>query len=489
MKQALALEILLSGQSAFLTGEPGAGKSHTVREFIKLSGRRIALTGSTGVAATLIGGRTIHAWSGIGASQELQRWQLYAIKNGPAGRRIRGADVLVIDEISMLAGDTLQAIDYVCRVARDTHHKPFGGLQVILVGDFFQLPPVVKKPRHHFAFEAPAWNELDPAICYLDEQHRTGDPELRELLTSIRRDGCDLYNPTLCGRRIRHDKISPGVTWLLTRNELVDRMNAAELEDLPGPSKTFHMTSEGDPQLVAALIRGCQSPEVLKLKDSAAVIFTRNDPDGRFVNGTTGVVVEACGKSGWPTVRLKDGDEVSAEPMEWEIVEQAKEEAIDTTTRPHAAPSPKRQRITVKRTLARIRQVPLRLAWGITVHKSQGMSLNAAVMDLSGAFEYGQGYVALSRVRSLSGLYLLGWNERALRVHPDVLAKDFVFRAASEALEALYDRSEHRQPYFNACDACDADVMLYYSIWRCVWWRKVEKKRDGEQGSKDQGRR
>lgn len=443
MKQSQALEILMSGRNVFLTGEPGAGKSYVVRQFMECTASRVALTASTGIAGTNIGGQTIHAWSGIGARQELTGRDLGMIRNGPSGRRLRLADVLVIDEISMLSGDVLQMLDYVCRTARDARYEPFGGLQVILVGDFFQLPPVSFK-RWRFAFEAPAWGGLDPAICYLTEQHRTGDPVLQELLTLLRRDECSRCHPALLSRHIRHNELPRDIPLLLTKNELVDRFNAAQLEELPGATCVFRMTSEGDPQHAAALMKGCQSPEVLDLKDGAVVIFTRNDPAGRFVNGSTGVVVEARGGGGWPRVRLNDKAKtiITAEPTEWQIDEPDEEEPIDTARSPASATDAAPSVQTAKRTLARIRQVPLRLAWGITVHKSQGMSLDAAAMDLSGAFEFGQGYVALSRVRSLAGLHLLGWNDRALRMHPAVLARDFEFRAASGALDDACNRDE-----------------------------------------------
>ena len=153
------------------------------------------------------------------------------------------------------------------------------------------------------------------------------------------------------------------------------------------------MTATGDKLLAEGLKRGCLSPERLDLKIGAVVMFTKNDPDGRFVNGTLGVVSDFSREDGYPVVITKSGQTVFAKPAEWKVDE---DEAVK----------------------AGIEQVPLRLAWAITVHKSQGMSLDAAVMDLRHAFEYGQGYVALSRVRTLSGLHLLGWNERALRVHP-----------------------------------------------------------------------
>ena len=432
MRQYQALEILLSGKSVYLAGGPGTGKSTLIRQFMQRTRRNVALTASTGIAATNIGGQTIHSWSGIGARQTLD---VYAIRNGPAGRRIRSADTLVIDEISMLSGDTLQAVDDVCRGARGAWGRPFGGLQVILVGDFFQLPPVINKankPRFLFAFDAPVWKALDPAICYLTHNYRQdNDPEFQALLASIRRNECDPGDCRLHYRLFERDEIPGSVPHLDTHNDRVNALNAVRLANLPGASATYRMTSEGNPYHVAALMKGCQSPDILSLKDGATMIFTRNDPDGRFVNGTTGVIADARGAGGWPVVELKDGAEVTAEPASW-FVDDLDEE----------------QERYVRR--ATITQVPLRLAWGITVHKSQGMSLDAAVMDLSASFEYGQGYVGLSRVRSLDGLYLLGWNARALQVHPQVLAKDFEFRAASEALEALYGRAEFRQPHSGA---------------------------------------
>lgn len=441
MNQDSALEILLSGRNVFLTGGPGTGKSFIIGQFMKRSGRRVALTASTGIAAVNICGQTVHSWAGLGMYSKLSSSDLNRIRNGPTGARIRRADALVIDEVSMLSGDTLEAVDLACRAAHDDLDTPFGGLQVILTGDFFQLPPVIKgTPRFRFAFEAPAWEVLDPAVCYLDKCYRQdGDFEFMELLASIRRNECDPNDPALWRRCFERDDVPYGVPNLSSRNAEVDALNVLRLAGLPGPAKTFHMTSEGPEHLVSALMKGCQSPETLTLKVGATVMFTRNDQNGRFVNGTTGVVVDVRGEC--PAVELKDGSEVTAEPVSWEMSERIEEEA-DKEAAPY--------RPAAKRTLARITQVPLRLAWGITVHKSQGMSLDAAIIDLSSAFEYGQGYVALSRVRSLAGLYLLGWNTRALEVHPAVLRKDEEFRAASDALECVCDRAALRRLEYSA---------------------------------------
>jgi hypothetical protein len=173
------------------------------------------------------------------------------------------------------------------------------------------------------------------------------------------------------------------------------------------------MSGKGPEVLVEGLKRGCLSPETLELKKDAVVMFTKNSPLGTFVNGTLGVVTGFSANDSLPMVETRDGRTITVEPMEWQVEEQGKVRAS-------------------------VSQVPLRLAWAMTVHKSQGMSMDAAVIDLSQAFEYGQGYVALSRVRRLSGVHLLGMNSRALEVHPDIVEKDLDFREASEAAGSTF---------------------------------------------------
>jgi hypothetical protein len=173
------------------------------------------------------------------------------------------------------------------------------------------------------------------------------------------------------------------------------------------------MVERGPAAMTEALKKGCLSPQFLKLKKGAVVMFTKNNPQEHFVNGTLGTVQDFSGAGGLPVVKTKSGRRIEAAPMDWAIEENGKERA-------------------------RISQVPLRLAWAMTVHKSQGVSLDEAVVDLSAVFEFGQGYVALSRVRSLEGLYLLGWNERAFQVHSEVFEKDGVFRAASAEADMLF---------------------------------------------------
>ncbi len=426
MKQDEALQILKTGASVFLTGEPGSGKSYVASRFVSYLRREniaVAVTASTGIAAAQLGGLTVHAWSGIGTRSHIGRADMDAItKSRRVTDRIKKTRVLIVDEVSMLSGQTLTAVSQVCQYVRKSN-APFGGLQTVFVGDFFQLPPVIRRDEHPgaetesqdegdlspFAYASRAWRELDPSICYLTEQHRQTDTEFSALLGAIRsnRFGQD-HLQLLASRKLKMDSLPRSVTRLFTHNMDVDRINQAELVKLPGEPKSFLMTSMGDKLLADGLKRGCLSPERLDLKIGAIVMFTKNDPEGRYVNGTLGVVSDFDREDGNPVILTKTGSTVVARPAEWKVAEDE----------------------SVK---AGIEQVPLRLAWAITVHKSQGMSLDAAVMDLSNAFEYGQGYVALSRVRSLGGLHLLGWNERALRVHPEALAKDGDFRRASEA--------------------------------------------------------
>jgi hypothetical protein len=320
----------------------------------------------------------------------------------------------------MLPPETLSMIDAVCREIKQSS-EPFGGMQVVLVGDFFQLPPIVKSQvgndspimfieerSTRFAYDSPAWERANLSVCYLTEQHRQDDGEFLALLSAIRRNafGAD-HLCRLTSRTVHHDAAPKAAPKLFSHNVDVDRVNDGILAHLPGEAQVFIMSSQGPAALASALKKGCLSPETFRLKVGAAVMFTKNNLKEGFVNGTLGVVEAFDQHHNHPIVRTRSGRRVEVEPMDWVVEENG----------------------TIR---ARITQLPLRLAWAITVHKSQGMSLDEAVMDLRDVFEFGQGYVALSRVRRLSGLHLLGWNERAFRVHPEVLAEDARFHAQSE---------------------------------------------------------
>lgn len=430
MTQGDALTILKTGANIYLTGEPGSGKTHTINEFVewlRSVGIEPSITAATGIAATHVGGMTLHSWSGIGVRESLSKADVDHIAGKEhVAKRIQKAKVLIIEEVSMLSCATLEMADSICREVRRSD-MPFGGLTVILVGDFFQLPPISRNKEVQFAYESKVWRDLNPIICYLTEQYRQDDEDFLGVLSAIRSGNVEeLHYEQLESRRVLSSKMpsESEVPKLFSHNADVDRINSEELAKLNGTVKKFRMSSKGKDSLVEALVRGCLSPETLELKEGAAVMFTKNSPQGRFVNGTLGVV-SGWGADGMPIIEIRSPStssghrlRVTAEPMEWRLEEQGKVKASIT-------------------------QIPLRLAYAMTVHKSQGMSMDAAIMDLSKAFEYGQGYVALSRVRRLSGVYLTGINERALQVHPKILEKDVDFRAASEAaLDAFFAMSE-----------------------------------------------
>lgn len=429
MTQAQALSILKTGANVFLTGEPGSGKTHTIRTYISYlrdHGIEPAITASTGIAATHIHGMTIHAWSGLGIRSSLDAYDLDALSTKEyLVRRINNAKVLIIDEVSMLSAQTLSMVDVICRTLRGSP-EPFGGLQVILVGDFFQLPPISKlgSPAH-FAYLSPSWKNLKLITCYLTEQHRQEDQNLLSLLSAIRSNSVeDFHHEELQSKTIKNRNSFENSTQLFTKNIAVDQINEAKLNSLSSKEEVFLMETKGSKALVEGLKKGCLSPEILKLKKDAVVMCTKNNPQAGFANGTLGVVVGFESATRYPIIELKDGRKITVAHMEWLVEEEGK----------------------VK---ARISQIPLRLAWAITVHKSQGMSLDSASMDLSDVFEYGQGYVALSRVRTFSGIELSGYNKRALEVHPEVLTTDKNFRNSSLQAEGS----------FEALDQKDLEVM------------------------------
>lgn len=416
MTQGEALTILKTGANVFLTGEPGSGKTHTVNAFIEWlrnSGIEPSVTAATGIAATHVGGMTLHSWSGIGISESLSKVDVDRIATKEhIARRIQKAKVLIIEEISMLSASTFEMAEAICREVRRVD-KPFGGLTVILVGDFFQLPPVSRGRAVQFAYSSAVWRDLSLLTCYLTEQYRQDDSDFLSVLSAIRSGNVEeLHYEELLRRHRDPAELPQDAPKLFSHNADVDRINAAELAKLKGASRKFSMSSKGKDTMIEGLKRGCLSPETLELKEGAAVMFTKNSPQGKFVNGTLGIVT-GWGADGMPIVETKDGLSISTEPMEWQLEEQGKVKAS-------------------------VSQIPLRLAYAMTVHKSQGMSMDAAIMDLSKAFEYGQGYVALSRVRRLSGVFLTGMNARALEVHPEILEKDKDFRAASDAAREAF---------------------------------------------------
>ena len=476
MRQSSALDILKTGQNVFLTGSAGSGKTYTLNQYIDyLRARRVpvAVTASTGIAATHMNGTTIHSWSGIGIKDELTDRDLSTLSRKQfLADRLKDTAVLVIDEISMLHAKQLNLVSQVLKHIRK-NDKAFGGIQVVVAGDFFQLPPIGSKGetnREKFAFMSEAWLDAKFHICYLSEQHRqvsdaaNGGLDLDDILNQIRRQ--EVTFEAIAALEATYDQsVDIKRTRLYTHNLNVNKINDKELASLDGEMMRFEATATGDSKLVETLKKTVRTQDELILKVGAKVMFIKNNAELGVSNGTMGELIgfaavkiddkdsndalieddssddvdeDAAGektakgkksaakkdkekpKSKKPTtqkmpvVRLNSGREVIAEPEEWIIEDETGD------------------------VLASYLQVPLCLAWAITIHKSQGMTLDAAEIDLSRTFELGQGYVALSRLKSLSGLQLLGMNDMSLQLDPLARGADKRFLVLSEEADANY---------------------------------------------------
>jgi ATP-dependent exoDNAse (exonuclease V) alpha subunit len=436
---------MMGGANVFLTGAPGAGKTHTLNEFIgraTRAGKRVAVTASTGIAASHLGGTTIHSWSGLGIADHLTDEDLkHTAGSERLAKRYNATDILVIDEISMLHGYRLDMINRVAKLLRNSS-APFGGLQVILVGDLFQLPPVSRgTSQFDFAYLSEAWQESNLKICYLTGQHRQqGSDSLLAFLEAMRRGELDDSHETLLRERLQQTPDEATViTRLYSHNVDVEAINQRHLKALDGTSRTFERHTKGGKAKVEQLSKGLLAPEILELKVGAEVMFVANNFQEGFVNGSRGRVVGF--KDDMPLVQLLNGRELKVEPHSWSLNEDGQ-------------------------VRAEVTQLPLRLAWAITIHKSQGMSLDAAEIDLSRAFTPGMGYVALSRVRGLSGLYLKGINNMALTMHPQVHELDMQLRQGSSQLSETTEDIGEETIVEQAEPIVDEELFEKLKTWR-----------------------
>ena len=430
-EQRKVIDAVMGGSSIFLTGAGGTGKSFLLQTLYKeytASGKTMAVTAMTGCAALLlqpIPAKTLHSWAGIGLGKEpFSTLVENIVKNGRKKKAWRETDCLVIDEVSMLTPallETLERIGSIVRGGRRGGSGLFGGLQIVCIGDFYQLPPVAKDGATiSYAFESPIWNSLIQKTFELKTIHRQKECVFQQILFQARRgEICPEAEALLLERKNISWKGQPiRPTLLFTRNVDVDEINQRHLDKLTGDIKIFEaetilpsksgtldqfigLASNGLPKdevnmLVSKLDKDAPYSVITHLKEGAQVMLLMNlDQEGGLVNGSRGVI-KGFTPEGLPLVKFL----TKAEPIEI-----------------------KHHIWTTEKGVGR-KQIPLRLAYALTIHKAQGMSLDSALIDVGpSTFEYGQAYVALSRVRSLESLYIYDFDPKSFRVHPAV--KDF----------------------------------------------------------------
>ena len=429
MNQEKALSVLKSGSNVFLTGSAGTGKTYVLNQYIKyLKARKVpvSITASTGIAATHLQGTTIHAWSGIGIKDSLSTRNLRDLKEKKyLKKNIDKSRVLIIDEISMLHKKQFDLVNEVLQFFRETQDA-FGGIQLVLCGDFFQLPPIgntseVNKDK--FCFMSQSWLDAKLSICYLTDQFRQTDSKLDKILNEIRSGNVSPNSIELLKSNNKEIEAEEP-TRLYTHNMDVDRINGQHMNEIKGRKKVFKAKIKGNLKLAESIKRSIMAPEKLELKKDAKVMFVKNNYEKGYLNGSLGKVI-TYNDDGYPVIQLNNGAHIVAEPEDWRIEDET------------------------GKLLVSYQQVPLRLAWAITVHKSQGMTLDSAVMDLSNTFEKGQGYVALSRIKGLEGLQLNGFNTTTLEVDQLALKADKRFQALSEETEEAVATEDLTKKAFN----------------------------------------
>jgi ATP-dependent DNA helicase PIF1 len=410
-KQQYAITMMNDGNNVFLTGGAGVGKSYVIRRFIEeyhndnsnITKKGLAITSTTGVSAVLIGGKTLHSWAGIGLGKGDLIEKIN--KNRKAMRNWLSVKTLIIDEISMLNPRLFERLDKVARHFRDAE-KPFGGIQLVVVGDFCQLPVV--KGDGDFCFNSPCWQDCDFQVVNLTQVIRQENLEFATVLQEIRLGNVSKKTRKLLlsrtGKWTRETCNKDGIkpTLLYSTNKNVDDLNNKELDALIelGMAKKSYKVKINDVKSKLSMIElnnvieyQTKDVKVIKVAIGAQVMLTKNiDVDNGLANGSRGIITGFNDDNGYPVVKFINGIEETVVPYK-------------TTYRDAD-------------TSLIIEQIPLKLAWATTIHKSQGATLDYVVANLSNIFEYGQAYVALSRAKSLDNLFLTGINFDRINCHP-----------------------------------------------------------------------
>ncbi|MBC7754516.1 MAG: AAA family ATPase [Moraxellaceae bacterium] len=401
-EQQVALDLLKSGDNVFLTGGAGSGKSFVVRELMKeLDSESMPILASTGAAAVLLGGRTFHSFFGIGIMEGgFEATVTRGLKDKKLLKRLAKVDGVVIDEISMIPGEALAAAEYLSQMAREST-LPWGGMRVIAVGDFGQLPPVTMAgKKRDWCFQHEVWKKTNFLIYQLKYNQRVQESEYLEVLDQIRRGKLDDKGRNFLNSRVRnHDEDEPG-TRLFPRREQSEFYNQKKLKEINQDEFAIPSIYFGEEKFITSLKKNAPVAEELKLKKDCRVLFLKNDAQKRYVNGTRGTVVEIESDHIIVKKDLRDragfGREIKVEKMQFSLLDP------DGNIK------------------ASVIQFPLALAYATTIHKSQGATIDELWCDLSSLWEPGQAYVALSRLRDSSGLHIVRWSERSIITDPAV---------------------------------------------------------------------
>jgi ATP-dependent exoDNAse (exonuclease V) alpha subunit len=395
-----ALEKLTGGrENLFVTGSAGSGKSFLIRHYLRSKERKtFPVVASTGAAAVLVGGRTFHSFFGLGILEGgVESSVARALQSKRVVKRLRAIEGFVLDEVSMISGPTLAAAERVCRLARKIH-APWGGARVIAVGDFAQLPPVrAGGGEKEWAFLDESWDRSGFSPVVLKTVLRCRDADYCRVLNEVRdgRVGTDVRDFLDSKVDTDYEGTSTRSTHLFPRRDMAERFNRERLGEVESPLREFPTAYAGDPRGIETLKKQAPVAETLQIKKSALVMIRVNDPAFRYVNGSVGTVA-AIDEEG-VVVRLQNGREEEICKNSFSLLDGDGRE------------------------IAVARNFPLALAYGTTIHKAQGATLDRLVCDLRRLWEPGQAYVALSRLRSGEGLTLTGWDEDSIRVDPRVV--------------------------------------------------------------------
>lgn len=396
--QDTALKALQGGGNVFLTGAAGSGKSFLLRHYLKdKDPKQHPVLATTGSAAILVGGRTFHSYFGLGILEGgVKSTVERAAKNRRLTKRLRESEAVVVDEISMLGASTICAAEQIARQARG-NTRPWGGLRIIAVGDFCQLPPVNPfKTEKEWAFLDQTWarSEFTPAI--LRQIVRTSDKEFLRILNFVRYGHVnDDVTRFLNQRCVKVPKNFEG-TRLFARRDDVERHNLERLEKLKTPLHTFETVYRGNAKLIEDFKKHAPIPETISLREGALVMLRQNDPKNKWVNGSLGHLLEITPLR--LAIRLLNGREVLVDRNDFTMLDADGNPAVTASN------------------------FPVTLAYALTIHKAQGTTLDQMTVDLRRLWEPGQAYVALSRARSSESIWIEGWNPSSIFLDPAVLA-------------------------------------------------------------------